>query len=116
MVWGSFPWLWPCPRLIVEYYFQNKWWSESGGDSKKSKKLSASDILAKIFLNRDGKSRSRSRFEVDIDFQVKAGVLVVKNRFLSYRENTYTSKGSAKIFSAVFLNLATKVGDRGYSS
>ena len=46
---------------------------------------------------------------------MKAGVLVVKNIFLLYRENTYTSKGSAQIFSAVFLNLATKVGDLGYS-
>ena len=56
------------------------------------------------------------KFEIDIDFQVKAGVLVVKKRFLSYREKYfYTSKGSANIVPSIFLNLATNFGDLGYS-
>ena len=44
----------------MDYYFQKKWWSGSGGDSKKCKKLSASDILARIF---------EYRFNIDIDLK-----------------------------------------------
>ena len=52
--------------MLVEYYFQNEWWSESGGDSKKCKKLSASDILAKIFENHDLPSPENLYFSIAI--------------------------------------------------
>ena len=83
----------------MEYYFQNKWWSESGGDSKKCKQLSVSDILAKIFENRDLPEICLHDFQVNgslfgnrdhlkiakYRFSGEGGVLVMKNRFLLYQ-------------------------------